>query len=91
MAGRKIRDEADAHRCLRAAGSAGGSDVEWANAHGVDARSLQAWRMNLGRRGAHKGHHYYAMEGRKIALPDEQTLRPSREHLEWHQAHVFLQ
>lgn len=55
MAGRKIRDEADAHRCLRAAGSAGGSDVEWANAHGVDARSLQAWRMNLGRRGSHKG------------------------------------
>ena len=52
MAGRKIRDEADARRCLRAAGSAGGSDVDWAHAHGVDARSLRAWRMNLGRRRA---------------------------------------
>ena len=55
MAVRKIRDEADALRCLRAAGSSGGSDVDWAHAHGVDARSLRAWRMNLGRRGAQKG------------------------------------
>lgn len=55
MAGRKIRDEADAHRCLRAAGISGGSDLEWANAHGVDARSLRAWRMKLERTGAHRG------------------------------------
>jgi hypothetical protein len=54
MAVRKIRDEADALRCLRAAGSSGGTDVDWAHAHGVDARSLQAWRMNMGRRGSHK-------------------------------------
>jgi len=51
MAGRKIRDEADARRCLRAVACAGGDAVGWARAHDVDARSLRAWRMNLERRG----------------------------------------
>ncbi|MBM4280270.1 MAG: hypothetical protein FJ137_05775 [Deltaproteobacteria bacterium] len=30
---------------------AGGDAVGWSRAHGVDARSLRAWRMNLDRRG----------------------------------------
>ena len=51
MAGRKIRDEADARRCLRGVAVAGGDAVGWSRAHGVDARSLRAWRMNLDRRG----------------------------------------
>ena len=51
MAGRKIRDEADARRCLRAVAGAGGDAVGWARTHDVDARSLRAWRMNLERRG----------------------------------------
>ena len=51
MAGRKIRDEADARRCLRAVAAAGGDTVSWSRERGVDARSLRAWRMNLDRRG----------------------------------------
>ncbi len=48
--GRKIKDEADARRCLLAAERRGLSAGEWARAHGIDGRSLRAWRMNLGRR-----------------------------------------
>jgi hypothetical protein len=51
MAGRKIRDEVDARRCLRTVAAAGGDTVGWSREHGVDARSLRAWRMNLDRRG----------------------------------------
>ena len=49
---RKIEDEADARRCLAAVKAGGGDSVAWANANGVDARSLNAWRVNLSRRGA---------------------------------------
>lgn len=49
--GRKIRDEAEARRCLLAAKRRGLSAGEWAREHGIDGRSLRAWRMNLGRRG----------------------------------------
>lgn len=48
---RKIRDEADARKCLAGVERAGGDSVAWAREHGVDARSLNAWRVNLGRRG----------------------------------------
>ena len=48
---RKIEDEADARRCLAALKAAGGDSVKWARAHGVDARSLNAWKVNLERRG----------------------------------------
>mgnify|MGYP006899579793 FL=1 len=47
---RKIRDAADARRCLEAAATSGLDRVEWARRHGVDARSLNAWRVNLSRR-----------------------------------------
>jgi len=49
--GRKIEDERDAARCLRAAERKGLSAGDWARAHGVDGRSLHAWEMNLARRG----------------------------------------
>jgi hypothetical protein len=49
--GRKIEDERDAARCLRAAERRGLSAGDWARAHGVDGRSLHAWEMNLARRG----------------------------------------
>lgn len=49
--GRKIEDEREAVRCLRAAERRGLSAGEWAKAHGVDGRSLHAWQMNLARRG----------------------------------------
>lgn len=44
---RKIEDEQDARACLKAAKAAGLTAGEWARQHGVDGRSLNAWRMNL--------------------------------------------
>ena len=49
--GRKIEDEREALRCLRAAERGGLSAGEWARAHGIDGRSLRAWKMNIDRRG----------------------------------------
>jgi len=51
-AGRKIEDESEAQRCLRAMKRGGLSAGAWARAHGIDGRSLRAWQMNLERRGA---------------------------------------
>jgi hypothetical protein len=48
MQPRKIKDEADARACLAAVKAAGCDAVTWSRANGVDARSLHAWRMNLG-------------------------------------------
>jgi transposase-like protein len=48
---RKITDEREARRCLAAARAAGGTVGRWARANGIDGRSLNAWRMNLARRG----------------------------------------
>ena len=49
--GRKIEDEREALRCLRAAEREGLSAGEWGRANGIDGRSLRAWKMNIGRRG----------------------------------------
>ena len=49
--GRKIEDEGDALRCLRKVHQAGLSVGEWARAHGIDGRSLHAWRIAIARRG----------------------------------------
>ena len=54
MRTRKIRDEADAKACLAAVRAAGGDRLAWSRAHGVDARSLNAWRVALERRAASK-------------------------------------
>ena len=51
-AGRKIEDEREAVRFLRAAERGGLGAGEWARAHGIDGRSLRAWQMNIVRRGA---------------------------------------
>jgi hypothetical protein len=50
-AGRKIEDERDARECLAAVAGSGLEAREWARRHGVDGRSLNVWRVNLGRRG----------------------------------------
>jgi len=50
MAGRKLRDEADARACLAAMEASGLSLSEWARQHGMDGRSLHCWRMSLARR-----------------------------------------
>lgn len=47
---RKIADERDARACLAAVRAASGHIGTWARAHGVDGRSLNAWRVNLSRR-----------------------------------------
>lgn len=51
MAGRKLFNEQDARRCLLAAKSWPGGLGDWARGHGVDGRSLNAWRVNLESRG----------------------------------------
>ena len=50
MAGRRIEDGEDAQRCLNAAEASGLTRRDWAVANGVDARSLNLWRLNLKRR-----------------------------------------
>ena len=45
---RKIRDRRDALSCLEAMDSSSMGLTPWAHAHGVDARSLNCWRLNLG-------------------------------------------
>jgi transposase-like protein len=50
MAGRRILNEQDARRSLAAAKSSRAGLAAWARAHGVDGRSLNAWRVNLERR-----------------------------------------
>ena len=49
MAGRRIRDVDDAREIIDAAAASGVPETEWARAHGIDGRSLRAWRLNLGR------------------------------------------
>jgi hypothetical protein len=49
---RKITDEREARRCLAAAQRTGERVGAWAQANGIDGRSLNAWRMNLARRGS---------------------------------------
>jgi hypothetical protein len=44
---RKIEDEREARRCLKAAKAAGLTPGAWAREHGIDGRSLNAWRLNL--------------------------------------------
>jgi hypothetical protein len=51
MAGRRIFNEQEARRFLAAARAARADLGEWARARGIDGRSLNAWRVNLQRRG----------------------------------------
>lgn len=46
---RKIRDAEDAARALTAIERSGADRVAWARANNIDARSLNAWRVNLSR------------------------------------------
>jgi len=54
MAGRRILNEQEARRCLAAARAARGGLAAWTRSHGIDGRSLNAWRVNLERRGVHR-------------------------------------
>jgi hypothetical protein len=44
---RKVRNDEDARICLEAAEASGLPRADWARRNGVDARSLNAWRVNL--------------------------------------------
>lgn len=46
---RKVHDADDAIRCLNASTAAGEARATWARRHGIDPRSLNAWRLNLER------------------------------------------
>ena len=46
---RKVRDADDAIRCLNASTASGEARATWARRHGIDPRSLNAWRLNLER------------------------------------------
>ena len=52
MAGRKLNGESEARAAVAAVEASGLSGVAWAHAHGVDARSLHAWRLAFRRRAA---------------------------------------
>lgn len=52
MPRRKIRDEQDARNCLTAASQSGLARAQWARTQGIDARSLNGWRVALERRDA---------------------------------------
>lgn len=45
MPGRKVRDEAEARRLLDAVSRSGLGRAVWARQHGINARSLNAWRL----------------------------------------------
>ena len=46
---RKIEDEFEARACLGEAARSGERLGAWAQAHGIDGRSLHAWHLNLSR------------------------------------------
>jgi hypothetical protein len=66
MAKRKIEDAAEARRCLMAVEAEGGDIRRWAGAHGIDGRSLHAWRVN------------FAREGREDRAPHRRRLQSAR-------------
>lgn len=46
---RKITDQREAEACLAAVEASGLERAAWAHRQGIDARSLNAWRLNLER------------------------------------------
>ena len=51
MQKRKVGDELEARILLAKVAKAGGDLRTFARTHGIDGRSLNAWRQNLARRG----------------------------------------
>lgn len=49
MVGRKVRDAVEAAELLDAAEASQLERADWARSNGIDARSLNAWRLILGR------------------------------------------
>lgn len=70
---RKIRDAADARASLSAVAASGLSRPSWARANGIDPRSLNAWRLNLGRRQRHDAVALRLVEVTPAAAPSPST------------------
>jgi hypothetical protein len=49
VVGRKVRDAVEAAELLDAAEASQMERADWARTNGIDARSLNMWRLNLGR------------------------------------------
>lgn len=49
VVGRKVRDAVEAAELLAAAEASQMERADWARTNGIDARSLNMWRLNLGR------------------------------------------
>lgn len=47
---RRIRDEVEARACLASVTESGRPLTAWAREHGIDSRSLNAWKVNIERR-----------------------------------------
>lgn len=75
MAARKVRDEADARMLLDAAERSGEPRARWCQSAGVDARSLNAWRLNLARRSGSRSNK--APVGLVELVLSEPSSRPS--------------
>ena len=74
-AGRKIASEEEARRCFAAAKAARTELGPWARAHDIDGRSLNAWKVNLAKRGVRRR----ANTARLIELvPRGARVSPSR-------------
>lgn len=71
MPGRKIRDAQDARHLLTELEASDLDTVAFARAHGVDGRSLNAWRLNLARR---------PRDPRPIRVVELVTSTPSHPH-----------
>jgi hypothetical protein len=50
MSKRRIKDEAEAVKCLAEVAASGLTLAGWSRLHGIDGRSLHSWRLNLARR-----------------------------------------
>jgi len=50
MVGRKVRDATEAEELLDAVAASGQARAHWARQNGIDARSLNMWRLVLARR-----------------------------------------
>jgi transposase-like protein len=75
MAGRKVRDRAEAEAALAAMAATGTTLARWARAHGLDGRSLNLWRLNLERRGGSRVSTYPGL--RLVELVAESAPAPT--------------
>lgn len=74
---RRIEEELEARRCLQAVAASGRPLAAWAREHGIDGRSLNAWRVNLGRREASVARTRAAGQARSGLVELVPSSRPS--------------